>query len=385
MRNSLWLLMLGLIFGLPEAFSQKIELKNPSFEDLPRHSTTPYGWYDCGQVDESPPDIQPGYFGVEQKADDKATYVGLVTRDNDTWEGISQRLSQPMESGKCYSFSLSLARSEKYISISKTSRVEENFNKPIRLRIWGGTSYCSKKQKLAETATIKHSDWKDYTFKLSPTSDFNYIYLEAFFEPSLFPYNGNILVDNCSDLEMMPCDEIPEPIAENRPNQNTQSRPKPITTTTTTTTTTTNQSTEKPKVDVIAPKKKIITPDLERSKITKGKVIQVNNLYFKADSFRIKQNSYEALEEVYDFLMENPDVKIEVGGHTNGIPPHSFCDKLSGARAKAVIDFLIDKGIDKDRLSYKGYGKRKPIATNETKAGRNKNQRVEIKILSFDG
>jgi len=388
MRNSLWLLILGLIISLPESFSQTIELKNPSFEDVPRHSAPPYGWYDCGQVDETPPDVQPGYFGVEQKAADKGTFLGLVTRDNDTWEGIAQRLSAPMEAGKCYSFSISLARSEKYISVSKTSRVEENFNKPIRLRIWGGTSYCSKKQKLAETATVKHSKWKDYTFKLSPKKSYNYIYIEAFFEPSLFPYNGNILVDNCSNLEVMPCDEEPEPIAENRPNQSTQQKPKkntPKPTTTKPTTTPTNPS-EKPKTKVvIAPKKKIITPELERSKIVTGKVIQVNNLYFKADSFRIKQTSYDALEEVYDFLVENPDVKIEVGGHTNGVPPHSYCDKLSSARAKAVVEYLIEKGIDDDRLSYKGYGKRKPVATNETKAGRNKNQRVEVKILSFDG
>ncbi len=388
MRNSIWLLILGLIFSLPNAFGQKINLKNPSFEDVPKHSATPYGWYDCGHVDESAPDIQPGFFGVEQKAVNKGSFLGLVTRDNDTWEGVSQRLSQPMKAGKCYSFSLSLARSEKYVSISRTSRVEENFNKPIRLRIWGGTSYCSKKQKLAETSTVKHTNWKDYTFKLSPKGTYNYIFIEAFFEPSLFPYNGNILVDNCSSLEIMPCNKRPEPIAESRPNQNTQPKPKkkkPKKTTTTTTTTTTTKPVETPTKVVVAPKKKIITPELDRSKIKKGKVIQVNNLYFKADSFRIKQASFDALDEVYDFLTENPDVKIEVGGHTNGVPPHSYCDKLSSARAKAVVDFLIKKGISKNRLSYKGYGKRKPVATNETKAGRNKNQRVEVKILSFNG
>jgi outer membrane protein OmpA-like peptidoglycan-associated protein len=379
--------MLGLVFGLPEAFSQKIELKNPSFEDVSRHSATPYGWYDCGPIDETAPDIQPGHFKVEQKAADKGTYVGLVTRDNDTWEGISQRLSQPIKAGTCYSFSISLARSEKYVSISKTTRVEENFNKPIRLRIWGGTSYCSKKQKLAETATVKHTSWKDYTFKLSPKGDYSYIYIEAFFEPSLFPYNGNILVDNCSVLEVMPCDDIPEPIADSRPNRSKQPKPKKKKKkkTTTTTTTTVEKPVEKPKKEIVAPKKKIITPELERSKITKGKVIQVNNLYFKADSFRIKHTSFDALEEVYDFLRENPDVKIEVGGHTNGVPPHSYCDKLSSARAKAVVEYLIEKGINKSRLTYKGYGKRKPVATNETKAGRNRNQRVEVKILSFDG
>lgn len=376
MKSRIWLSVICFLSAVPMVFGQTIELRNASFEDAPRHSTTPYGWYDCGQVDETPPDIQPGAFQVLQKAADGNTYLGLVTRDNDTWEGVAQRLSQPMKAGECYTFSISLARAEKYISVTKTTRVEENFNKPIRLRIWGGTSYCSKKEKLAETITIKHTSWKEYSFKLNPKSNYNYIFLEAFFEPTLFPYNGNILIDECSNLE--PCDKKKEePIAEN-PKPKPQPKPKP---------------TEKPKTEVgartdsepITPKKKVITPELDRSKITKGTVIQVNNLYFKADSFKIQENSYAALDEVYDFLVENPDVKIEVGGHTNGVPSHDYCDRLSTTRAKAVVDYLVEKGINEDRLSYKGYGKRFPVASNETKAGRAKNQRVEIKIMSFKG
>ena len=89
------------------------------------------------------------------------------------------------------------------------------------------------------------------------------------------------------------------------------------------------------------------------------------------------------LEEIYNFMAANPKATIEVGGHTNGIPPHTYCDNLSRKRAKAVVEYLIDRGIDRRRLSYKGYGKRKPVATNETKAGRRKNQRVEITVLSL--
>ncbi len=371
MENRIWLSMVSFFMAFPMVFSQTIELRNGSFEDVPRHSTTPYGWYDCGQTEETPPDIQPGWFQVKKPAADKKTYLGLVTRDNDTWEGVAQRLNAPMKSGECYNFSISLARAEQYISTTKTTRVEENFNKPIRLRIWGGTSYCSKKEKLAETITIKHSDWKSYSFKLKPTADYNYIFLEAFFEPSLFPYNGNILIDNCSNLE--PCDK-PKPIAEAKPQPKPQPKPKPAT-----------EVAPKPNVEPIAPKKKVITPELERSKITKGTVIQVNNLYFKSDSFHIQANSYAALNEVYDFLIENPDIEIEIGGHTNNIPSDDYCDRLSTSRAKAVVDYLVSKGISKSRLSYKGYGKRQPTATNDTKVGRAKNQRVEIKIISFKG
>lgn len=377
MKHKIWLSMLCFLATTSMVFSQKIQLRNSSFEGTPQHSSTPSGWYDCGQVEETPPDIQPGSFKVTKAAADKKTYIGLVTRDNDTWEGLGQRLSSPMKAGQCYSFSISLARAEKYISLTKTTRVEENFNKPIRLRVWGGTSYCSKKEKLAESITIKHTSWKNYTFEFKPKGNYNYIFLEAFFEPSLFPYNGNILVDECSAL--IPCDVVKdEPIAE---KPKTQTPPK-------------NQTKVKPKVTVEPkpneepikpPKKKVITPDLDRSKIEAGTIIQVNKLYFKADSFKIENSSFAALNEVYDFLVENPDVKIEVGGHTNGIPPHAYCDKLSNSRAKVVTEYLVNKGISKSRLSYKGYGKRKPITTNETKAGRAKNQRVEIKITSFRG
>ena len=76
---------------------------------------------------------------------------------------------------------------------------------------------------------------------------------------------------------------------------------------------------------------------------------------------------------------------IEVGGHTNGIPPHEFCDKLSTARAKSVAQYLVDKGIPASRITYRGYGKRNPIASNATPEGREKNQRVEINIVKVNG
>ena len=89
------------------------------------------------------------------------------------------------------------------------------------------------------------------------------------------------------------------------------------------------------------------------------------------------------MDEVYDFLKINPKIYIEIGGHTNSQPSHEFCDRLSTNRAKAVRDYILSKGIDEERISYKGYGKRQPIAPNSTKEGRLLNQRVEIKIISI--
>ena len=89
------------------------------------------------------------------------------------------------------------------------------------------------------------------------------------------------------------------------------------------------------------------------------------------------------MDEIYNFLSENEDVYVELRGHTNSNCDAAFCDKLSKARAKAVADYLLKKGINAERLSYEGYGKKKPVASNNYAAGRKKNQRVEIKIVKF--
>ncbi len=132
-------------------------------------------------------------------------------------------------------------------------------------------------------------------------------------------------------------------------------------------------------------KKPKILPDLDIAKVKVGQTLQINNLYFAADSTDVSDSSTEVLEEVYDFMDTNKNVVIEVGGHTNNVPAAEYCDKLSTERAKSVAEFLYSKGIAKDRISFKGYGKNKPIASNDSVKGRKRNQRVEIKILRLEG
>ena len=122
---------------------------------------------------------------------------------------------------------------------------------------------------------------------------------------------------------------------------------------------------------------------LDIATLTVGQTIRVDKLYFTADSSTIEPSSYAVLEEIYTFLSDNDKVSIEVGGHTNSLPEDAYCDKLSSSRAKNVAEYLYDKGIRKSRITFKGYGKRQPIASNQTVDGRRKNQRVEIKIVSL--
>ena len=115
--------------------------------------------------------------------------------------------------------------------------------------------------------------------------------------------------------------------------------------------------------------------------MTAGKTITLEDIQFEADSSRIISTSLPALEELRNFMANNTDVIIEVGGHTNGWADSRYAETLSTARAKSVADYLVRKGIPRSRVRYKGYGKDVPIDTNETAAGRKRNQRVEIKIL----
>ena len=186
-----------------------IVLENPSFEGIPSEgkigSKLPDGWYDCGFPGETPPDLHPqpdgGAFQVTMKASDGKTYLGLVTRDNDTWEMVSQRLSQPLLAGNVYSFSLDLCRSLTYISASRSSNQAVNYATPVTLRIWGGKGYCEKDELLATSPLILNHDWKKIAFEFAPMEDYRYLVFEVFFkEKATFPYNGNLLMDNASNI-----------------------------------------------------------------------------------------------------------------------------------------------------------------------------------------
>jgi len=122
---------------------------------------------------------------------------------------------------------------------------------------------------------------------------------------------------------------------------------------------------------------------LQSASLVVGEKLRIENLYFKADSSNVQDNSIDALEDIFAFLEENNKLVIEIGGHTNNIPPDDYCDQLSSARAKSVREYLVRRGIPADRISSKGYGKRDPIASNQTQSGRKRNQRVEMKILAI--
>ena len=358
-----------------------IRLSNPSFEDMPRHSHAPRSWTDCGFPGESPPDIQPDYtFQVNKAPIDGISYLGMVVRDNDTWESVAQQLNQPFQANQCYEFSIFLARSTTYVSQSRISNEIANYVTPAKLRVWGGFGLCDKRHLLGESPLVSNEDWQQYSFKLEPDASYTHVVFEVFYKtPTLFPYNGNILLDRASDITPIPCEQevsdepIDEPIVQTTPRAAPpQPTPSPVPT-----------RTPPPAPDETEPEPTLA--GVRRADLSTGQTIRIENLQFEADSSRILDNSLPALEELHDFLLKNNDVIVEIGGHTNGWADRNYAERLSTARAQAVANFLTSRGIARTRVKFKGYGKSQPIDTNATAEGRRRNQRVEIKILELGG
>jgi OOP family OmpA-OmpF porin len=99
---------------------------------------------------------------------------------------------------------------------------------------------------------------------------------------------------------------------------------------------------------------------------------------FYFDSTKVKPEVYPMLQEAVLMMKKNPDLKVEIDGHTCSIGPEEYNMTLSVKRAEAVKNHFVSRGIDSNRLTTKGFGLTKPAASNDTKEGRAKNRRVEL-------
>ncbi len=261
-KRTLFIALFALCSSLQTAvFAQKpvvIKLDNPSFEDLPQAGHQPAGWFDCGFAGETPPDVNPtNQFKVSKNAYQGNTYIGMVTRDNNTWEAVGQRLKTPLMKGVTYTFSIYLARSEIYMSQSRATGRDVNYVTPATLRVWAGSGYCAKEEMLAETEPISAATWQKFSFKFTPKGTHNYFMIEAFYKvPTLFPYNGNVLVDNASDIVPEKKDE---PVAKVDP------KPKPTNPTTTKSKPTVVELSKPPTISISKPTNKgtVTTPSVD--------------------------------------------------------------------------------------------------------------------------
>lgn len=122
--------------------------------------------------------------------------------------------------------------------------------------------------------------------------------------------------------------------------------------------------------------------DINLRKPDVGSTFILRNIFFDFDKSSLKNESFVELDKLFDYLKQNPSLNIEIGGHTDNSGSDDYNIRLSLDRSKEVYNYLILKGVDASRLTYKGYGKNNPIASNDTEEGRAANRRTEFKIIS---
>jgi outer membrane protein OmpA-like peptidoglycan-associated protein len=128
---------------------------------------------------------------------------------------------------------------------------------------------------------------------------------------------------------------------------------------------------------------KTLTRTIEMRKLSVNVTGVLRNIYFDFDKATFKTESYNELNKLEAMLRENSNITVEISGHTDGIGTKDYNLYLSRKRAEAVKDFLTKKGIDARRIKAVGYGKSRPLVSNDDELeGRELNRRVEFKVLS---
>ena len=126
----------------------------------------------------------------------------------------------------------------------------------------------------------------------------------------------------------------------------------------------------------------LVNKIIELKNITIGSSITLRNIFFDSGKSVLREASNTELNRLVKLLTDVPTLQIEISGHTDNTGSATINEKLSQDRAQAVVNYLKGKGIDTGRLTAKGYGSSKPIASNATKFGRQENRRTEFEIKS---
>jgi outer membrane protein OmpA-like peptidoglycan-associated protein len=124
-----------------------------------------------------------------------------------------------------------------------------------------------------------------------------------------------------------------------------------------------------------------LTKDLFLLPIEKGEAIRLNNIFFEFNKADLKSESFNEIDRLYKILADNPEMKIEISGHTDDKGSDVYNRDLSDKRAKSVLNYLVNKGIDNGRLTSVGFGEAQPVIENINDENRAINRRVEFKVL----
>lgn len=120
--------------------------------------------------------------------------------------------------------------------------------------------------------------------------------------------------------------------------------------------------------------------DLYLVPVMKGANITINNLFFEFGKYELLPESFPELDRLAAFMLKETKYKVLISGHTDDIGTDALNMQLSKQRANAVVNYLISKGVPKNRLQAKGYGKTQPVRPNDTEEDRSQNRRVEFQL-----
>ncbi|HVZ56363.1 MAG TPA: OmpA family protein [Chitinophagaceae bacterium] len=131
------------------------------------------------------------------------------------------------------------------------------------------------------------------------------------------------------------------------------------------------------------PQDSVYRKDIPLEPLEPGASIVLNNLFFDVNQYELKPESRVELDKVVQLLKDNPTVRIQISGHTDNVGKPADNLTLSNNRARAVVNYLIGKGIAASRLTFKGYGATQPVADNASEEGRARNRRTELKVIGL--
>ncbi len=126
----------------------------------------------------------------------------------------------------------------------------------------------------------------------------------------------------------------------------------------------------------------VFTVNIPLQPIEKGATIVLKNIFFETGKFELQNESKSELDKLVTLLNDNPNLKIQIDGHTDNVGQEKDNQLLSTNRAKSVVGYLLNKSINVQRLTYKGFGSLKPVADNTSQAGKALNRRTELSVIS---
>ncbi len=126
----------------------------------------------------------------------------------------------------------------------------------------------------------------------------------------------------------------------------------------------------------------VFTVNIPLQPIEKGATIVLKNIFFETGKFDLQNESRSELDKLVSLLQDNPNLKIQIDGHTDNTGTEKDNLVLSANRARSVVDYLLGRSVNAQRLSYKGFGAGRPVASNATEQGRALNRRTELSVTA---